>query len=170
MLTFLLSTGPQDFTGALIIGGAVGAFIGLVFLTATSASEGVQRVLVGMLIGFVLMGAYQALTVGPEMGEGIRILQPEFTEPSGGGGNVLFNAALSIIQAGIAGGLVMIFTLSPFRALLGALAGVIIGTVSGAIAWGALDLLNMAVPTIIFGVFSFGLTLYFFELLPFSSG
>lgn len=169
-MTFLLTTGPQEFTGALIIGGAVGVFVGVVFLTASSASEGIQRVLIGMLIGAVLMGVYQALTVGPAIGEGLRILQPEFTDPSGQGGNVLFDAFLRVLQAALAGGLLMIISLAPFRAFLGALAGLIMGTISGVIVWFGLDLLDLTVPLVIFGAISLGLVLYFFELLPFGSG
>ena len=170
MLTFLLANGPQEFTGALIIGGVIGRFVGVVFLTASSASEGIQRVLVGMLIGVLLMGGYQALTVGPEIGQGLRSVDPAFTDPSGQGGTVLVDAVIRILQAGLVGGLLMVVSLAPFRAFLGALAGLIIGTLSGVIAWYALDLLNMAVPTVIFGVLSLGLVLYLFELLPLSSG
>jgi len=170
MMTFLLTNGPQDFTGALIIGGVIGVFVGVVFLTASSASEGIQRVLVGMFIGVLLMGGYQALTVGPEIGEGLRILEPEYTDPSGQGGNVLFDAVLRVIQAGLVGGLLMVISLAPLRALLGGLAGLIIGTVSGILIWFGLDLLDLAVPLVIFGALSLGLVLYFFELLPFGSG
>lgn len=170
MLTFLMANGPQEFTGALIIGGVIGLFAGVVFLTTSSASEGIQRVLIGMLIGALLMGAYQALTVGPQIGQGLRTIDPNFTDPSGQGGTILLDAALRVIQAGLAAGLLMVISLAPFRAFLGALAGLIIGTVAGIIAWFALDLLNLAVPTIIFGVLSLGLILFLFELLPLSSG
>jgi len=166
-MTFLLTNGPQDFTGALIIGGVIGIFVGVVFLTASSASEGIQRVLIGMLIGVLLMGGYQALTVGPEIGQGLRSVDPNFTDPSGQGGTILFDAVLRVIQAGLAGALLMVISLAPFRAFLGGLAGLIIGTISGIIIWFGLDLLEVVVPTVIFGALSLGLVLYFFELLPF---
>lgn len=170
MITFLLTNGPQEFTGALIIGGVIGTFVGVIFLTASSASEGIQRVLVGMLIGALLMGGFQALTVGPQIGQGLRAVDPTFTDPGGQGGSILLNAVMRVLQAALAGGLLMVISLAPFRAFLGALAGLLIGTVSAIIAWFALDLLDLVVPTVIFGVLSLGLILYFFELLPFSSG
>lgn len=169
-MVFLFTNGPQEITGALIIGGVIGIFIGIVFLTASSATEGIQRVLVGMLLGVLLMGGYQALTVGPDIGQGLRTIDPNFTDPSGQGGSLLLDAVIRVIQAGLAGALFMVVSLAPFRAFLGALAGLIIGTVCGIIVWFGLDLLEVTVPNIIFGGLSLGLVLYFFELLPFSSG
>lgn len=169
-MTFLLTNGPQELTGALLIGGVIGICIGVVFLTATSASEGVQRVLVGILIGVLLMGGYQALTLGPTVGQGLRTVDPNFTDPSGQGGTLVFDAFILIIEAGLVGGLLMVVTLAPFRAFLGGLAGLIIGTVSGILIWFGLDLLDLVVPNVIFGALSLGLVLYFFELLPFGRG
>ncbi|MDX1688528.1 MAG: hypothetical protein R3248_11135 [Candidatus Promineifilaceae bacterium] len=169
-MTFLLTNGPQELTGALLIGGVIGIFIGVVFLTASSASEGIQRVLVGLLLGVLLMGGYQALTLGPEIGRGLRSIDPNFTDPAGQGGTLLFDAFILIIEAGLAGALLMVVSLAPFRALMGALAGLIIGTISGILIWFGLDLLDLVVPNVIFGALSLGLVLYFFELLPFGTG
>lgn len=165
-MNYFLSYDTVIFANALLVGGFVGAIVGLVALTAHTASEGLARVFAGILTGALVMIAYQALTTGAAVGMGLQNVTNLFRIEGGVGGQPLLDAFLLIIYAGLIGGLLMIVSLAPLRALIGAVAGGILGTAAGTLVWFTLDYLDVNVPVILFATFSLGLILFFLEVLP----
>ena len=168
-MDYFLSYNTVIFANALLVGGIVGVFVGIVALTAHSASEGISRVMAGMLAGAILMIGYQALVTGVGMGMGLENATDFFRIEGEVGGQPLLNMFILIIEAALIGGLFMITTLAPLRALIGALVGGILGTFAGMAVWFTLDYLDVTVPVILFAAFSLGVILFFFEVLPFGS-
>lgn len=165
-MDFLLSNYADVFSNALLVGAIIGAFGGTVYLTAAPASDSIVRVFGGMLIGGLIMAAYQALNLGLLTGAGIAAMNPlSGAEPEAIGGDA-FTAFLRIIQAALAGGLLAVSSVAPFQALKGAIGGVVIGSVAGALLWFVLDQLNTDIPLVLFGLLALGLVLWVFELLP----
>ncbi|MDX1662225.1 MAG: hypothetical protein R3272_00425 [Candidatus Promineifilaceae bacterium] len=163
---YFLSYDTMIFANALLVGGAIGAVVGIVALTAHSASEGLALVFTGILVGAILMIGYQALATGWAVGLGLENAFRVFELEGDVGGQRLLDMLLLIIYAAFIGGLVMVVSLAPLRALIGAIAGAIMGTVAGTMVWLTLDYLDVSVPVILFASFALGVVLFFFEVLP----
>lgn len=155
-------------TDALTIGAIIGALAGVVAFTASSANEGVHRVMVGFIIGGVIMGAFQGLMLADAAGVGMGrgSVNPLFSSNAGTFGGMVYVAVIRTIQAALAGGLLMVASLAPFKAFKGAMAGVIIGVIAAFLAWGVLQYVDAAVPVVIFYALILGLVLFIIENLP----
>lgn len=166
-MTYLLSYYSGLLPDALTIGAIVGVLTGVVVYTASSAGEGIQRVMVGFLGGGIIMGLIQAIIISGAAGVGGSSgLNPLFQSRVGSFGGVVARGIELTLQAAFAGGLLMIISLAPFRAFKGALAGLIIGTVASVMAWGLLQFIDTAIPIVIFYVLVLGLVLFIIENLP----
>jgi hypothetical protein len=156
---------------ALTIGAVIGTLAGVVVFTAGSAGEGVQRVMVGFIVGGVIMGLVQAVIISGAAGVGTGgSLNPLRQSGAGPFGSVVYRGIVLTIEAAVAGGLFMVVSLAPFRAFKGALAGLIIGTVAAFLAWGVLQLIDTNVPLIIFYVLVLGVVLFIIENIPARGG
>lgn len=166
-MSILLSYYSGVLTEALTIGAIIGAIVGVIVFTASSASEGLQRVVFGFVLGGVLMGVFQAIIIGTTAGVGVgNTLNPLLQAEVGPFGSLVFNAILLSFGAALAGGLFMVVSLAPLRALLGAVAGAILGMVSGLAAWGVLRYVDARVPLVIFYILIFGIVLFILDNLP----
>lgn len=166
-MTYLLSYYSGLLPDALTIGAIVGVLTGIIVFTASSAGEGIQRVMIGFLAGGIIMGLIQAVIISGAAGVGGDSgMNPLFQSRVGSFGGVVYRGIVLTLQAAFAGGLFMIISLAPFRAFKGALAGLIIGTVSAVMAWGLLQLIGTAIPIVIFYVLVLGLVLFIIENLP----
>lgn len=166
-MTALLSNFSGLLTDALTIGAIIGAFVGVVVFTAESAAEGIQRVIFGFIVGGIVMGVFQAILISGVAGVGLGApFNPMRQSEVGSFGAVVYRGIELTVQAALAGGLLMIVSLAPFRALKGALAGVIIGTVASYLSWFVLRYVDTAVPLIIYYVLVLGLVLFIIENLP----
>lgn len=154
-------------TDALTIGAVIGAFVGVVAFTAESASEGIQRVIFGFIVGGIIMGLIQAVMISGVAGIGFGTqFNPLLQSEVGSFGGMIYQAIVLTLQAALAGGLLMIVSLAPFRALKGGLAGVIIGTVAAYLSWLTLRYLATPIPVVIYYILVFGLVLFIIENLP----
>ncbi len=166
-MAILTSTYSGLLSEALTIGAIIGALAGIIVYTASSASEGVQRVLLGILVGGVLMGVYQAIIISQAAGvTGGSGLNPLLQSRMGPFGGLVYRGAILTLQAALLGGLLMVVSLAPLRALQGAVAGVIIGSVAAFLSWGALSFVDTRVPLVIFYVLILGLVLFIIENIP----
>lgn len=152
---------------ALTFGAIIGALAGVIAFTASSAGEGMQRVIVGFVVGGVIMGVIQAFIIAGAAGVGPGGgINPLFRSQAGAFGGVLFEGIVRTLQAALAGGLLMVVSLAPFKAFKGALAGVIIGVISAVLAWGVLQYVDASVPVVIFYLLILGLVLFIIENIP----
>lgn len=165
-MAVLISYYSGAFNDALTIGAIIGALAGIVVYTASSASEGVQRVLIGFLVGGLVMGLYQAVLVSQAAGVGGDSFNPLLQSRVGPFGSMLERAIILTVQAALVGGLLMVASLAPLRAIKGALLGVIIGSVAAVAAWAGLRLIETPVPLIIFHILVLGLVMFIMESLP----
>lgn len=170
-MTVLFSTFSGLLTDALTIGAIVGAVAGVVVFTAESASEGIQRVLFGFIVGGIIMAVIQGILISGVFGVGVgRSLNPLLQEDVGPFGGVVYRGLVLTLQAALAGGLLMVVSLAPFRAVKGALAGVIIGTIAALLSWVVLQYLGTPIPLVIYYVLVLGLVVFIIENLPGGSG
>lgn len=152
---------------ALTAGAVIGALAGIVVFTADSAAEGIRRVILGLLIGGILMGVFQAIRIGAALGFGFgTALNPLREAGSGPFGALVFEAIVRTMQAAFAGGIFMVVSLAPFNALKGGLAGAVIGIVAALISWGLLRFVDTAVPLVIFYILVLGIVLFIVDNLP----
>ena len=152
---------------ALTIGAIVGVLAGIVIFTASSAAEGLQRVLLGFIIGGVVMGVIQAVLISTAAGVGGgNSFNPLLGTEVGSFGGVVYRGIVLTVQTALAGGFLMVVSLAPFRALKGALAGLIIGTIAAFLSWGALQFIDTAVPLVVFYVLVLGVVLFIIDHLP----
>lgn len=166
-MTYFLSYYSGLLPDALTIGAIVGVLAGVILFTASSAGEGVHRVLIGVLAGGIIMGLFQAVVIANAAGVGGNgSLNPLFQSRVDSFGGVVYRGIVLTVQAAFAGGLFMIVSLAPLRAFKGALAGLIIGSVSAVLAWGLLQFIDTAIPIVIFYVLVLGLVLFIIENLP----
>lgn len=163
----LFSTYSGLLTDALTIGTVIGALVGVVVFTAESAGEGLQRVIFGMIVGGIVMGLYQAVAISGIAGVGIgNPLNPLLQSDVDSFGVRVLRGIELTVQAALLGGLFMVVSLAPFRALKGALAGVIIGAVAGLASWFALSYVSTSIPLVIYYVLILGLVVFIVENLP----
>jgi len=152
---------------ALTIGAVIGSLAGIVVFTASSAGEGVQRVLVGFIAGGIIMGLIQAVIISGAAGIGpggsLDMLLPSRVSSVGA---VVQRGLILTVQAALVGGLLMVVSLAPLRALKGGMIGVIIGAIAAFLAWGVLQYVDTTVPLVIFGVLVLGLVLFIIENIP----
>ena len=166
-MTVLLSTFSGLLSDALTIGAVLGALTGIVVFTAQSAGEGIQRVIVGMIVGGIIMGLYQLLVISGVAGIGLGTpFNPLLQDEVGSFGAMVYRGIILTVQAALAGGLLMVISLAPFRALKGALAGAIIGAVAALASWFALSYIATPIPLVIYYVLVFGIILFIIENLP----
>ena len=168
-MAVLFSYYNGGFNDALTIGAIIGALAGVIVFTTSSASDGMQRVLVGFLVGGILMGLYQAVIISQAAGVGGNTFNPLLQSRVGPFGSLLERGIVLTLQAAFVGGLVMVASLAPVRALKGALAGLIIGSLAALLAWAGLRLIDTPVPLIVFYILILGIVVFIMESLP-SSG
>jgi hypothetical protein len=158
---------PDLLMEALTAGAIIGALAGIVVFTADSAAEGIRRVILGLLIGGIIMGVFQAIRIGSALGFGFgTALNPLLEAGSGPFGALVFEAIVWTMQAAFAGGIFMVVSLAPFNALKGGLAGAVIGIVAALISWGLLQFVDAAVPLVIFYILVLGIVLFIVDNLP----
>jgi hypothetical protein len=153
-------------TDALVAGAIIGAAVGIVVFTAGTASEGLNRVVVGILAGGIIMGAIQGVLISSAVGTGGSGINPLMQRQADAFGTLAVGGIILTIEAAIVGGLFMVVSLAPWRAVKGAVAGLIVGTVAGAGAWGIVQLLKSSVPLVVFYALIFGLVLFVLDNIP----
>jgi hypothetical protein len=153
-------------TDALIAGAVIGAAVGIVVFTASTASEGLHRVIIGILGGGIIMGAIQGVLISSAVGTGGSGINPLMQRQADAFGNLAVGGIILTVQAALIGGLFMVVSLAPWRAVKGAIAGAIVGTVAGAGAWGIVRLLKSSVPLVVFYALILGLVLFVLDNIP----
>lgn len=166
-MAVLLANFSGVLSDALTIGAIIGAVVGVVVFTASSAGEGMQRVVFGFIVGGIVMGVMQALIIGQAAGVGMGgSFNPLLQSRVGSFGDIVYRGIVLTIQAALAGGLLMIISLAPFRAVKGALLGTIIGSAAAFAAWWVLQTVGAAVPLVLFYVLILGLVVFVIEMIP----
>ncbi|HSM56415.1 MAG TPA: hypothetical protein VK879_09705 [Candidatus Sulfomarinibacteraceae bacterium] len=152
---------------ALIAGALIGAALGIIVFGAASASEGMERVIFGFLLGGLIMGLVQAFLIMSATGVGLGTsLGPMLDVGAGPVGSMVAEGVTRTVQAAFAGGLLMVISLAPVVAMKGALAGGVIGIVSGLAAWWLTGYVDVALPLIIFYMLIAGVILFVLDNLP----
>lgn len=166
-MSILFSYYSGVFADALTAGAFIGALAGIVVFTAASAAEGIQRVLLGFVIGGIVMGVIQAVIISTTTGVGGDMsINPLLQSEAGQFGGVLYRGIVLTVQTALGAGLLMVISLAPFRALKGAIAGLIIGSVAAFLSWGALQFVDTAIPLVIFYILVLGVVLFIIDHLP----
>lgn len=160
---FFMSSYGSELTQALLVGTLLGAIVGVIALTAEDAGEGVSRVIFGIILGGLLMLGYEVFRIGGILGYNMSIFTVERGSQAA---PLLFSAFIHIIQAGLLGGILMLVSLAPLRALIGAAAGVIIGIISALGVWYLLGLIGYSVPLLVFGIAVVAVVWVFLEIMP----
>lgn len=170
-MSLVLASYTGSLSEALAIGAVLGLIGGVILFTVDQAAERIQRIVVGMLAGGFGMAVYQAFRVSNLLGSRLSRVDPAFRDVAYSEGWLFWNAVLRTLQMALLGGLFMIVSVAPARALQGALGGLGLGLVTGIISWAALQLLAAPIiPRVVFGMLALGVFLFLYDLQPFGHG